>query len=196
MRSFSFSMGQDSRVSTTFPRTRKSKPGYAVDEVEDFLEDARRAYSADRSAPTVVSAESIRRTAFDMEKGGYSIAHVDAALERLEDAFAAREKERAVAEVGDQAWFGRARVTAQEALDRLDRPWGHKFKRMSGLTLGYHPKDVDEFGERLTAYFQDGKPMSVDEVRTVAFRTRRGGYNEVQVDLFLDAIIGVMLAVR
>ena len=189
-------MGQDSRVSTTFPRTRKSKPGYAVDEVEDFLEEARRAYSADRSAPTVVSAESIRRTAFDMEKGGYSITHVDAALERLEDAFAAREKDRAVAEVGDQAWFGRARVTAQEALDRLDRPWGHKFKRMSGLTLGYHPKDVDEFGERLTAYFQDGKPMSVDEVRTVAFRTRRGGYNEVQVDLFLDAIIGVMLAVR
>ena len=189
-------MGQDRRVSTTFPRARKSKAGYAVDEVEDFLEDARRAYSADRSAPTVITAESIRRTAFDMEKGGYSVVHVDAALERLEDAFAAREKDRAFAEIGDQAWFGKARSTAQEALDRLDRPWGHRFKRMNALTLGYHPKDVDEFGEQLTAYFQDGKPMSVDEVRTVAFRTRRGGYNEVQVDLFLDAIIGVMLAVR
>ena len=189
-------MGQDSGVSTTFPRVRASKRGYAVDEVEDFLEEARRAYAADRSAPTVVTSESIRHTAFEMEKGGYSVAHVDAALERLEDAFAAREKERAFAEVGDQAWFGRARSTAQEALDRLDRPWGHKFKRMSALTLGYHPRDVDEFGEQLTAYFQDGKPMSVDDVRTVAFRTRRGGYNEAQVDLFLDAIIGVMLAVR
>jgi DivIVA domain-containing protein len=179
-------MVQDRQVSPTFPLVRKSKAGYAVDEVEDFLEEARRAYSADRSAPTVVSAESIRRTAFDMEKGGYSVVHVDAALERLEDAFAAREKDRTVSEVGDQAWFGRARQTAQEALDRLDRPWGHRFKRVSALTLGYHPKDVDEFG----------KPMSVDQVRTVAFRTRRGGYNETQVDVFLDAIIGVMLAVR
>ena len=189
-------MVQDSQVSTTFPRVRKSKAGYAVDEVEDFLEDARRAYSADRSAPSVISAETIRKTAFDMEKGGYSVVHVDAALERLEDAFAVREKDRAFAEIGDQAWFGRARSTAQEALDRLDRPWGHKFKRVSALTVGYNPKDVDEFGEQLTAYFQDGKPMSVDGVRTVAFRTRRGGYNEVQVDLFLDAIVGVMLAVR
>jgi DivIVA domain-containing protein len=189
-------MGQDRRVSTTFPRSRKSQPGYSVNEVEDFLEDARRAYAADQSAPTVVTAESIRHTAFDMEKGGYSVEHVDAALERLEDAFAAREKDRALGEIGDQAWFGRARSIAQEALDRLDRPWGHKFKRVNGLTLGYHPKDVDDFGELLTAYFQDGKPMSVEEVRTVAFRTRRGGYNETQVDLFLDAIIGVMLAVR
>ena len=79
-------MGQDRRVSTTFPRVRSSKRGYAVNEVEDFLEEARRAYSADRAAPTVVTAESIRRTAFDMEKGGYSVIHVDAALERLEDA--------------------------------------------------------------------------------------------------------------
>jgi DivIVA domain-containing protein len=189
-------MVQDRGVSTTFPRARKSRAGYNVAEVEDFLEEARRAYSADRSAPTVVTAESIRRTAFDMEKGGYSVVHVDAALERLEDAFAARERERAFAEVGDQAWYGQARSTAQQALDRLDRPWGHRFKRNNFLTLGYSPKDVDAFGEELTAYFQDGKPMSVDDVRTVAFRTKRGGYNEAQVDVFLDAVIGVMLAVR
>jgi DivIVA domain-containing protein len=183
-------------MSTTFPRVKKSKAGYSVDEVEDFLEEARRAYSADRAAPSVVSAESIRTTAFDMEKGGYSVAAVDAALERLEDAFAAREKDRAVAEVGDQAWFGRARSTAQEALDRLDRPDGHKFKRANTFTQGYNPRDVDDFGEKLIAYFQDGKAMSVDEVRTVAFRVRRGGYNEAQVDAFLDAIVTVMLAVR
>ena len=189
-------MVQDRRVSTTFPRVKKSKAGYSVNEVEDFLEDARRAYAADRSTPSVVTAESIRRMAFDMEKGGYSVTHVDAALERLEDAFAAREKERAVSEIGDQAWFGQARTTAQEALDRLDRPWGHKFKRVNVLTVGYNPKDVDDFGEQLTAYFQDGKPMSVEDVRTAAFRTRRGGYNEAQVDFFLDAIVGVMLAVR
>lgn len=183
-------------MSTTFPRTRKSRNGYNVDQVEDFLEEARRAYSADRLAPTIVTAASIRRTAFDMEKGGYSVSHVDAALERLEDAFAARERDRAFTEVGDQAWYGQARATAQSVLDRLDRPAAHRFKRNNFLTLGYNPKDVDLFADQLTSYFQDGKPMSVDDVRTVAFRTRRGGYNETQVDLLLDAVVGVMLAVR
>ena len=40
-------------MSTTFPRARKSRLGYNVDQVEDFLEDARRAYAADPSEPTV-----------------------------------------------------------------------------------------------------------------------------------------------
>ncbi|HEY5319855.1 MAG TPA: DivIVA domain-containing protein [Galbitalea sp.] len=183
-------------MSTTFPRTRQSKAGYDVDEVEDFLEEARRAYSAEPGAPVIVSAESIRHTAFDMQKGGYSVVHVDAALERLEDAFAARERERGMAEAGDAAWYGRARETAQEVLDRLDRPAGHRFKRVNFLRLGYHPKDVDAFGDELTGYFQDGSPITVEQVRTIAFRTKRGGYNEAQVDLLLDSVVGVMLAVR
>lgn len=90
-------------MSTTFPRARKSKPGYNVDQVEDFLEEARRAYTADRGDLGVVTAASIRRTAFALQKGGYSTSHVDAALERLEDAFAARERERAFATTGDAA---------------------------------------------------------------------------------------------
>jgi len=54
----------------------------------------------------------------------------------------------------------------------------------------------DAFAERLTAYFQHGKPMSVDQVRTVTFRTKKRGYTEAQVDLLLDAVVDVMLAVR
>jgi DivIVA domain-containing protein len=183
-------------VSTTFPRSRNSKQGYDIDQVEDFLEEARRAYGAQPGELTVVTAESIRRTAFGMQKGGYSPTHVDAALERLEDAFAVRERERALLEVGDAAWYGRARQTAQAVLDRLDRPLRHRFKRVNIFSLGYHPKDVDAFADRLTQYFQDGKPMSVDEVRKAAFRTKRGGYYEPQVDLLLDSVVDVMLAVR
>jgi DivIVA domain-containing protein len=55
---------------------------------------------------------------------------------------------------------------------------------------------VDAFATRLTNYFQDGRPMSLDEVRTVAFRSKKGGYREAQVDLLLDAVVNVMLAVR
>jgi DivIVA domain-containing protein len=183
-------------VSTTFPRSRKSKPGYNIDQVEDFLEEARRAYTADQGQLAVLNAESIRTMAFAMQKGGYSTAHVDAALERLEDAFAARERERAFAQVGDAAWYARARSSAQSILDRLARPEGHRFSRVGPLTTGYHPKDVDAFADRLVGYFQHGKPMSVDQVRTIVFRTAKRGYNEQQVDLLLDAVIDVMLAVR
>jgi DivIVA domain-containing protein len=179
------------RVST-FPRTPK-KQGYDVEQVDAFLQTARLAYD---DASTPMTSADIRRTAFSMQKGGYSTTHVDAALERLEDAFAQRERESARLAAGDEAWFAQARSTAQEVLDRLDRPVGHRFDRVSVLTLGYSRQDVDRFANRLVKYFQDGRPMSVDEVRTITFREQRGGYREVQVDLLLDSVTDVMLAVR
>ena len=184
-------------MSTTFPRTRGNKHGYNVDQVEDFLEDARRAYSSELPGPSVVTAESIRTTAFAMQKGGYSTTHVDAALERLEDAFASRERDRAFTPPGgDAAWYSNARATAQEILDRLARPEGHRFSRVSFLTRAYNVKQVDAFADRLVDYFQHGKPMSIDEVRLAAFTASKRGYNEQQVDLLLDNVIDVMLAVR
>ena len=56
----------------TFPRARKGRPGYDIDEVEDFLEDARRAYTAENPDTTVITADSIRTTAFSLRKGGDS----------------------------------------------------------------------------------------------------------------------------
>ena len=184
-------------MSSTFPRTRRSRRGYNVAEVEDFLEEARRAYSAGASGLVAVNAASIRTIAFGLERGGYSTSHVDAALERLEDAFATREKEVAFATPGgDAAWYTNARSTAQVILNRIDRKYGQRFTRVGALSQGYHPRDVDEFADRLADYFQRGKAMSVDEVRTTIFRPTRGGYNETQVDLLLDTVINVMLAVK
>ena len=180
---------------STFPRSPKSKLGYDVDQVDDFLVAARVAYDADPASASLTSAD-IRHTAFSMAKGGYSTSHVDAALERLEDAFASREREAARGSVSDAAWFEQARTTAQAILDRLERPVGQRFQRVSLLTLGYNRQDVDRFANRLVKYFQDGRPMSVEEVRTVTFREQRGGYREAQVDLLLDGVTDVMLAVR
>lgn len=183
-------------MSTTFPRTRRSRLGYDVEQVEDFLEEARHAYGAEPGQPTVVTAESIRRTAFALKKGGYSTAHVDAALERLEDAFSGREREVDLQRTGERAWYDRARTVAQEVLDRLARRDGEKFQRVGGLSDGYDVKEVDRFAARLRDYFEDGAPMGVDEVRTVVFRSRRRGYREAQVDMLLDSVVDVMLAVR
>jgi len=184
-------------VSNTFPRTRRSKRGYTIAEVEDFLQEARAAYTAQSGSYGGLDAKTIRTIAFSFQKGGYSTAHVDAALERLEDAFATRERERAFAQPGgDAAWYGEARSTAQVILDRLDRDYGKRFTRVGALSTGYNVRDVDALADRLADYFQKGAPLSVDEVRTAVFRSANGGYQETQVDVLLDTVIGVMLAVR
>lgn len=179
----------------TFPRARKGRHGYDIEEVEEFLEDARRAYTSDLPG-SVVTADSIRTTAFSMRKSGYSTTHVDAALERLEDAFAARERDREIAEIGEEAWYAKARETAQVILDRVVRPTGKRFQRVSVFTVGYSVRDVDAFADRIAGYFQSGASLSAEDVRTVAFRAQRGGYREAQVDLLLDTVTRVMLAVR
>ncbi len=183
-------------MANTFPRSRRSKLGYRVEDVDEFLALARRAYDAPPGTNAGLDARSIRRTAFAMEKGGYSTVHVDAALERLEDAFALREREHAVRAMGEKEWFGQARATAAEIQGRLSRPEGQRFERVGFLSLGYDPEEVDRFCARLQRFFKDGVPVGVDEVRTVAFRSVRRGYAEWQVDLLLDAVIDVMLAVR
>ncbi|MEO6825812.1 MAG: DivIVA domain-containing protein [Microbacteriaceae bacterium] len=185
---------------TTFPRTPHSKLGYNVEQVERFLQEARVSYDLDdrqKSGDTArMTAADIRRRAFSMQKGGFAPADVDAAMERLEDAFASRDREQSRREMGAQAWIEQARATAQVILNRLNRPDKHKFDRTSILTLGYNCAEVDTFAGRLSGYFQDAKPLSVDQVRTAVFRPQRGGYREAQVDLLLDSVTDVMLAVR
>lgn len=182
--------------SNTFPKARRGTKGYDPAQVEDFLDDAKRAYSAPAGTPAVLTARQIRNTAFTLRSGGYSTEHVDAALERLEDAFAERERAASIASVGESAWYAQVRGIAQEILDRVARAPKHRFKRVSAFTKGYHPGDVDAFCDRLSAYFQDGVALAPDEVRKATFRVVRGGYQEQQVDAVLDATVEVMLAVR
>ncbi len=179
---------QNRPVTSTFPRARSGKPGYDAAEVDAFLERAREAFAA---------PDEIRHTAFRLvRKDGYSARHVDAALERLEEAFAAREREHAIARVGSEAYYADARAAAQEIIDRLARPAGARFRRVSPLTRGYHPADVDAFSARISAYFEKGQALPIETVRTIAFRSRYRGYHETQVDLLLDTVVRLMLAVR
>jgi DivIVA domain-containing protein len=182
-------------VSSTFPRARKGR-GYDTAEVEDFLEDARRAYQSPAGQAPGLTAEAIRTTAFSMRRGGYDPSAVDAALERLEDAFATRERQASISRIGDQAWYLEARSVAQTILDRITRPRGRRFRRHSWFVTGYSVRETDAFVDRVRRYFQTGAPLTVGDIRQVAFRAQRGGYDEAQVDAVLDAVVDVMLAVR
>lgn len=182
-------------MSTTFPRVKRER-GYDIDEVEDFLEDARRAYTGDPGAAQVVTSETIRRVGFTMRRGGYSPSHVDAALERLEDAFAARERDQALARLGEQGVYQQARSDAQVLLDRLTRGRGRRFRRVGLLSGGYSVRYVDDFADRVVRYLTHGEPLSAEDVRGVVFPPQRGGYSESQVDVVLDAVVDVLQAVK
>lgn len=178
---------------TSFPEARGREKGYEKQPVDEFLARARASF--ERGSDDLTAAD-IRQAAFPLVRHGYAIASVDAALGRIEDAFAARERSSAVAEAGVRAWVGHTRELAQEILDRLSRPVEHRFDRVSALRYGYRVSEVDLVADKLARYLETGDSVTVEQVRSVAFRMQRGGYRETQVDALLDAVVEVMLAVK
>ncbi|MHC2998934.1 DivIVA domain-containing protein [Microbacterium sp. HJ5] len=181
-----------SSTPAAFPETRGREKGYDKQAVDDFLARARTAFEAGGEPLT---AAEVRQSAFPLVRHGYAIASVDAALGRIEDAFAAREREAAVSEAGARAWVGSTRETAQTVLDRLSRPRRRRFDRVSTLRYGYRIDEVDLVADKLSRYLETGESVTIEQVRSVAFRMQRGGYREAQVDAVLDAVVEVMLAV-
>ncbi|MDN3494513.1 DivIVA domain-containing protein [Planococcus sp. APC 4015] len=176
-----------------FPQARGRTKGYEKRAVDAFLARARRSFEA--GDDDVVTAAEVRQVAFPLVRHGYSIAAVDTALGRIEDAFATREREEAVARVGAELWVDHARETAQVVLDRLSRPRGRRFATVSSLRYGYRIDEVDIVADKIARYLETGEAVTPEQVRSVAFRMQRGGYREVQVDAVLDAVVEVMLAV-
>lgn len=176
-----------------FPQASGRKRGYHPAAVDAFLEAARGAFEDDR---TDFGAEDVRSASFPLVRRGYVIADVDAALGRVEDAFASRARARALRASGVEAWVASAREDAQQILDHLSRAPRHRFARTGALTFGYRIDEVDHVADRIAAYLRDGETLLVDQIRDAAFRMQRGGYREEQVDALLDATVDVMLAVR
>ncbi|GAA1847813.1 DivIVA domain-containing protein [Microbacterium koreense] len=186
---------QSAPPTATFPDARGRAKGYEKRAVDAFLARARASFETDADAERM-SAATVRQAAFPLVRHGYAIAAVDAALGRIEDAFAAREREDALSRRGADAWVEAARETAQVVLDRLSRPRGRRFTRVSAVRYGYRVDEVDIVGDRIAQYLESGQSLSIEQVRQVAFRMQRGGYREVQVDSLLDAVVEVMLAVE
>lgn len=180
-------------VPPAFPLTSGRQRGYHRAAVDTFLDSARTAFEQSR---TDFGADDVRAASFPLVRGGYVIADVDAALARVEDAFARIAREQAIRSVGVELWVARARDDAQQVLDHLSRARRQRFARTSILTFGYRIDEVDHVADRISAFLRDGDALEVEQVRSAAFRMQRGGYREEQVDALLDATVEVMLAVR
>lgn len=177
----------------SLPRATGRQKGYDPETVDVFLAHARAVFE---SGVGDLDSVAVRATGFPLVRGGYRIGYVDAALTRIEDAFAARERESALSQLGARAWVRRSRALGQEILDRLSRPAGARFRRAGLARYGYRIDEVDLVADKIAAYLETGTGLSVEQVRTVAFRMQRRGYDEAQVDAVLDALVEVMLSVR
>lgn len=175
-----------------FPRSGGRRKGYEPAAVDAFLASARTAFEQSSDALT---SDAIRAAAFPLVREGYEIGAVDAALGRIEDAFAQRERATALSQRGARAWVGASRALAQEVLDRLSRPSKRRFARVSPFRFGYRVDEVDLVAARMARYLESGEGLTIDQVRTVAFRMQLRGYDEAQVDAVLDAVVDVMQSV-
>lgn len=185
--------GQDVEV-TNFARANRLANGYDMTEVDEFFDFARRDY--EEAHPTMGTVD-VRRVTFALTHGGYDTGDVDAALDRLEDALAARERDERIASVGEARFMEELTGAAQVLQGRLSRPSGERFRRAGESDLSYDIDQVDELCDTLADYFAGGPAMSPDEVRRAAFAPRRGteGYREADVDAFLDRVVSIMAVV-
>jgi DivIVA domain-containing protein len=174
-------------MSFTFPRVESKKPGYAPEQVDQFLSRARAQFN--NPVDGGVTAHEVRNTEFDLIHGGYAPEVIDGAMDKLEDSFAGREIQRQKAEKGSYALDDRLARVIELVRGRINRPKGQRFSNTGLLLRGYSRKQVDALCEHITRHFDSQAPISIDEVRRVVFNAKRGGYVESHVDAFIDRVI-------
>jgi DivIVA domain-containing protein len=186
------------QIPASFERVQRSEYGYNAKQVDQFLQRARVSLESPEAATEPVKSADVRAVSFDPVKGGYSAAVVDAALDRLEDAFARRERDELIAARGEEAWLREIGNLSGILRGRLHRPDGERFRRPTKQKVrSYNTDDVDRLCRELVAYLEQDKPLSVDSVRRAVFRPAvgRDGYEESQVDAFLDRVVELMAAI-
>lgn len=174
-------------MSFTFPKAGPKQPGYSPAQVEEFLTRARAQFTDPVEAG--LTAHDVRNTEFDLVHGGFIPEIVDGVMDKLEDSFASREILRQKSEKGSYALDDRFARVVELIRGRLTRPQGKRFSNTGLLLRGYSRKQVDALCEHIARHLDSQAPMSIDEVRRVVFNAKRGGYEEAQVDAFIDRVI-------
>jgi len=186
------------QIPASFDRVQRNEYGYNAKQVDQFLQRARVSFENPSAAAVVIKSADVRAVSFDPVKGGYAAAGVDAALDRLEDAFARRERDDLIAARGEDAWLREIGKLSGLLRGRLHRPDGERFRRPPGARgRSYNTVDVDNLCRDLIGYLEEDRALSVDNVRRAVFRPAKGkdGYEETQVDAFLDRVVELMAAI-
>ena len=182
-----------------FPRTTLRR-GYDVNEVDAFcrrLEEELQQRRAGRQLSTGLTSADVHNIQFSSERGGYQEGAVDDYLEKVRielDQLARSANASAAEQSGPDSEGTRADRPSNAAADRelwqllalSRRPSGERFGRTARLAIGYRPEEVDQFVDRVASTVRSA--LTSREVRNVEFANTRGGYDEEEVDLWLDRI--------
>ena len=181
-------------MSDMFPRAGFLRQGYRREQVDGYFTTAREIYDAGELDE--MDSEGVRTVAFDVVRGGYKPAAVDAALDRLEAAFLQRRRADFVAERGRKAWMEEVAQLATTLYPRLLRP--HGSRSASAHKHGYSKVDVDALMDRIASYFDADTALSSTEVRTATFTAAKkdAAYDERSVDRYLARVVEVLLSVE
>lgn len=179
-----------------FTRSGSLQRGYRTEDVDDYFANAKVLYQ-EEDLPQELEAERIRTVAFPLVRGGYRVAEVDQALERLERACWQRERASVVSREGTDAWLERAYTSAATLYLRLGRPRGERF-RPPARGRGYSRTEVDDLLDRLARYFDGSAELISDEIVAASFtlKSRSRSYDPAVVDVYLDRAISVLQAVE
>lgn len=189
-------------------RAPKNEWGYSVSQVDEFLESTRNLY--EESEPNMTQVD-IQKQCFDLEKNGYDIKAVDNALRRLEDAVVDKLAAWTIAHEGIAEWRAQTEQLALSLIPRAQREKRKLFSRARAFTPAYDVKQVDNFVFSLTQYLNnklslgvlssennqrstDYEDFSSRQVASTLFTQRTGhsGYNEGEVDAYLNRAIEVL----
>jgi DivIVA domain-containing protein len=162
--------------------------GYHCRQVEAFLNHVEVSLSGVFPMPT---AADVRQAGFELVRHGYDVAAVDAALDALEERVLAAEQA-----LGGRRGRANTEGDVEFLRGELDAPYMKRFPRAKTLRRGYDIDDVDELVDRVVASLEGKEHLTVDMVRSAAFRPRRGGYQEDAVDDMLDRVVELFLVIR
>lgn len=176
-------------MSAHFPLVAKGQLGYDTKQVDELI-DLARSHFADPSGH-LVTASRLRNSQFALVKGGYSISAVDAALDRLDDAFGVQEAQKQIAVTGHHGLEAKVEHLIELLQGRVQRKAGNKFRKVPWFLRGYSPRQVDQLLNDVGGWLQSGstgadRTERVVRLRSVVFKTKWGGYDEAQVDAFID----------
>lgn len=173
-----------------FPNALAKQKGYDQNQVNKFIELARVQFSD--ATLDAVTADSIRNVQFDLVPNGYLVSAVDAAMDRLEDEFAAREVQRQKTNRGDSAVEDRLARVTEIVRGRTSRPKRKKFSSTGWWLRGYSRKQVDQLCSQIEQHLSGGTVFPLANVRKVVFISKPGGYVEAQVDAFIDRVVEIL----
>ena len=193
------------RNASGMERVGKRKLGYNVAQVDAFLERAHTLYESDEARLT---QQDIQEISFDLERNGYVIGQVDAALSRLERAVVDKCTEQEISECGRVAWKARAEELYRKLLKHAQRDYRERFDNGASRRPSYARKQVDimvdQVLDKIALMLGHELEWETDEntlndinstyVSNVIFTQKTGkhGYDERQVDYYLNACVRLL----